>query len=288
VPRHHVDPIHHSEGRLGSHDPPGWRLYFAHATASRLVVFVHGFWGGPIGTWVQFPDSGRYDSWWASSDLLFVGYNSKKDTIAYVSQQLCTHLPRFFPTVPEDLMTIGNVSIRTPTAASYDELILVGHSLGGMVIRRALCDAAWAWEDPSTRALTGTRHPILGARVRLFSPATAGIRLAGIPAMVWHALSGGPLSLVVKRSPAFSELQESSPMVVSTKEETRELRTRHAAAMDALRADVVWAYRDEFVNDMAYPGESSHYILGRDHRSVCKPSAVYGAPREFVKSGTVP
>jgi pimeloyl-ACP methyl ester carboxylesterase len=91
--------------------------------------------------------------------------------------------------------------------------VLVGHSLGGVVLRRALCDAADEWlerisEDPST-----PKPCLLEANMRLFSPASAGFRPAGLLGF----LSAGPawlaLNMYLRSSSAFADLQQDSAVL---------------------------------------------------------------------------
>jgi pimeloyl-ACP methyl ester carboxylesterase len=131
----------HSSFRLSS--PTGWVIYLAHEQPCRLVVFVHGFRGGAVRTWGEFDESGPTGTWWAQSDLLFVSYDSVRENITGVATRLRRELPGFFPE-PADRLIETCSSVRE-ISRPYDELILVGHSLGGLIVRRALADCAQQW-----------------------------------------------------------------------------------------------------------------------------------------------
>jgi alpha-beta hydrolase superfamily lysophospholipase len=113
-------------------------LYVSNAQPERLVVFVHGFRGRAIDTWQRFPESGQTSEWWRASDMLFVGYDSVRDTITGVAARLRRELPRFYPDLPTDLTEIGDASLRQTSSEPYRELLLIGHSLGGVVAARPL------------------------------------------------------------------------------------------------------------------------------------------------------
>src|ERR1700733_303489 len=127
-------PLAHSPRYLT--DPDQWLLCLSHAQPERLVVFVHGFYGGPLGTWQRFPEGPP--PWWHTSDLLFVGYDSHRDNITGTAARLRRQLPRFYPDLPDELLEIGGVRLRAPRTEPYPELYVVGHSLGGVIVRRAL------------------------------------------------------------------------------------------------------------------------------------------------------
>jgi hypothetical protein len=85
---------------LGTHTayeltvPRNWTLYVSHGQpVRRLVVFVHGFKGRSVKTWLDFPAAGSRP-WWREADLLFVGYKSLRDNITSVANRLPRELPK--------------------------------------------------------------------------------------------------------------------------------------------------------------------------------------------------
>jgi triacylglycerol esterase/lipase EstA (alpha/beta hydrolase family) len=118
-------------------DPGGWVLYLSHKQPKRLVVFVHGFGGKAVSTWQRFPDGGSKKQWWREADLLFVRYNSKRDNITGTAHRVARELGRFYPQLPNDLLEVDGVGVRASAESRYNELVVVGHSLGGVVVRRA-------------------------------------------------------------------------------------------------------------------------------------------------------
>src|SRR5947209_7095193 len=77
-----------------------------------------------------------------ASDMLFAGYPSESENITGIPYRLCQQIPRFFPNLPRGFLEEGEAHVRVPAGSPYSELLLVGHSLGGVVLRRALREAA--------------------------------------------------------------------------------------------------------------------------------------------------
>jgi pimeloyl-ACP methyl ester carboxylesterase len=272
----------HASRRLA--EPLDWVIYLSHEQPERLIVFVHGFRGEPVSTWQRFPDAGRTRNWWRAADLLFVGYDSSRDNISGTAHRLIRELPRFYPRLPSELLEAKGVRIRTPAATPYRELVVVGHSLGAVVVRRALCDSAARLLDARTRDPGATRPLLLDAQVRLFSPASAGFRAAGFLGLLRATALWGALDMYLRRSSAFTDLQPGSPVLRDLQQRTEALA--HDDEFQALRASVIWANPDDVVVPVCYvtdrPDDSVDDV---SHSSVCKPHARYQQPWNFVESG---
>ena len=266
------------------HDPARWVLYLSHVPPERLVVFVHGFYGGPVGTWQRFPEGSS--AWWQSSDLLFVGYDSIWDNITGTAARLLRALPRFYPELPAKLQEIDGVCVRKASGRPYRELFPVGHSLGGVVVRRALCDAAYDWlveieDDP-----TSSKPVILEASVRLFSPASAGFRPAGKLGLVRATPAWRLVNMLLRRSSAFTDLQPDSPILNETRNRTEALVEQDKAEWRSLRARILWANPDDVVVTERYRTDfGDDAVDATTHKSVCKPNGAYHVPWLFVEHG---
>lgn len=279
-----ADPLTHSSRRL--RDPERWVLYLSHVTPKRLIVFVHGFHGGAVTTWQRFPEGGRTSDWWQASDMLFVGYPSHRDNITGTASRLRRELPGFFPRPPSELLEIYDARVRDRSESDYEELVLVGHSLGGVVLRRALSDAAQEWRERLTKDPSAPKPFLLEAEVRLFSPASAGFRPAGLLGL----LRGGPawpaLNMYLSSSSAFTDLQQGSAILVETRRRTEQLVKD--AGLEALRARIVWANPDQVVIAERYDTDyADDAVDNTSHASVCKPRLGYELPWRFVEQGRV-
>lgn len=276
------DRLQHSERRLPS--PERWVLYLSHNEPQRLVVFVHGFGGKAVNTWQRFPNAGPDRAWWTASDMLFVGYDSKRATIPGTAARLRREISHFYPQLPDELLCAGGCRIRARAAAPYGELCLVGHSLGGLIVRRALCDAAKEWSDERRTDPNATRPVLLEASVRLFSPASAGFRAAGFLGLMRASPVWGAVEMWLRRSSAYTDLQPGSDMLVATREWT--LQFADDPEFRALRARILWAEPDDVVVPQRYPTDHvDQFEDGKDHSAVCKPRDDYGTPWAFVETG---
>ena len=90
----------------------------------KAIVFVHGFTGTCKETWNRFPDLLHTDEELSSFDVYSWSYPSgvlgKQPSVRRVGQQLKTYL--------------ANV------LAEYDEIYLISHSLGGLVVQYMIID----------------------------------------------------------------------------------------------------------------------------------------------------
>jgi hypothetical protein len=236
-------------------------------------------------SWMDFPSSHSIGAWWQQSDLLFVGYDSLRETITGVAARLRTELPRFYPHLPAHLLEAGGVPLRHQVAP-YDQLLVIGHSLGGVVVRRALADAAQDWLDRRTTDAAAPRPALLHAHVRLFSPASAGFQGAG-PLGVLKASPGWlGVNMYLRRSSAYSDLQPGSTLLTAIRSRTEQFVATNAADFQALRAAILWANPEDVVISERYDTDFVESVAhGTSHRTVCKPNQSYRTPWVFVERG---
>lgn len=279
--------VHHSPVEVAN--PGGrrdWILYLSATAPVRLVVFVHGFGGKTVNTWNEFQQSGHAGAWWRESDMLFVGYESLQERPGETAAWIRRRLADFYPRLPPGISVRGDVGARTSAVLPYRELVLVGHSLGGLILRLVLLQQARTWllED---RAISShaPRPPLLDAQLRLFSPASAGFQPAGLLAMLTCVLSAG--TVVLRGAPAFTALRQDSDLLARTRQETEALVGRHSGDLAALRARIMWARPEQVVERDGYETdyEADSLVPTRGHIAVCKPHVGYEQPRQFVETG---
>jgi hypothetical protein len=272
----------HSPRRLD--DPRGWMLYLAHRPPARLVVFVHGFGGEVVSTWQHFPDAGR--EWWLDSDLLFVGYDSRRDNITGTAARIRRYLPMFYPHLPGGLAEIRGVRVREASDTAYGSLALVGHSLGGVILRRVVCDWAEEWGMSHEAAPDTQPPPFLASTLTLFSPASAGFRPAGALGIFRATPAWRAINIYLRRSSAYTDLLPGSPILADTRARTEALVAQHGTSAKALRARILWANPDNVVITERYHTDFVDQAAdGTDHRSVCKPHGEYEEPWLMVETG---
>ncbi len=84
--------------------PPKWIAFLTDVTPKRLIVFVHGFDGKSLETWLRFPDAASTRPWWRESDLLFAGYKSTDGNIKGFADALRHEIGNFYPARRVDLL----------------------------------------------------------------------------------------------------------------------------------------------------------------------------------------
>lgn len=270
----------HSHVLLG--EPANWRMMVSHSSrpVRRLVVFIHGFNGHVLQTWHDFPAGTQLeDDWWRDSDLLFVSYRSTRENISAVAHRIRRHIAQFYPSPNAEALGAGGEPPREDVR-DYSELVLVGHSLGGLVVRRAMVDAALESLEPGM-----PRSPLLDAQIRLFSPASAGFRASGLLGMVAATPVWAAIEMFVRRSSAYTDLQPGSAVLRDTRERTESLAQRDE--FSNLRAHIIWASPDDVVIAERYHTDFvDDAIDATTHSSICKPKpGFFEAPYAFVQEG---
>lgn len=258
-------------------------MYVSHGSGNRLVVFIHGFGGRATSTWDDFRFSGKFSSWWRDADMLFVGYDSTKDNITAVANRIRRNIPRFYPLPFPPAMVVGGAQAREDIGTPYEDLVILGHSLGGLIARRMLVDAAQGWIDDKDEAFE--RPSVLDARLRLFSPATAGFRAAGLLGLLKATPFWPAVNMYLREASAYTDLQPGSTTLVETRRRTEKLAAE-SKDLGALRAQIIWANPDDVVIAERYDTDRvDDSIDGTSHTSVCKPSAGYSVPWSFAETG---
>ncbi|ACV79056.1 hypothetical protein Namu_2710 [Nakamurella multipartita DSM 44233] len=274
----------HTARRIPTFRRESW-LYVSHQPPDRLVIFVHGFMGKSVKTWRQFDAGGGVSDWWRKSDMLFFGYSSLSDSVAATSNRLRQLLFDFYPHPPTGPLFLDNSPIRPHIEMPYKELVIVGHSLGGLVVRCALLYIAENWHKPHS----GAESPppdVLSARVFLFSPATGGFRPSGKVALARELGLLRFAELRLNMAPAYLELAVNSATLNSIRTRTRTLLDEFGnEGLQALRPTVLFANPDDVVNYDTYWHDTQHDSQdGRSHSSVCKPNQSYWAPWYMVEA----
>lgn len=252
------------------------RLFVAQSgMAERLVVFVHGFGGSGTRTWRGFEPSRLANPWWSVADLVFLDYSSLRVEIALTATRLRELLA--------ELLRNGPPPGSGPREVPYKELILVGHSMGGVVIRTMILEVAAARtvsQGEAADASQGVRDRILSAKIRLFAPATAGARPTGL-----LSLAGARTSRTLHALPTYQELLDPSLLLLPLRDRTEKEVRGHTAGT----ADCLWASKDRVVtHGVPYANDGfDGFLRHTNHLSVCKPASTPEAI-EFVQMGSVP
>lgn len=271
----------------------------------QVAIFVHGFFGRATSTWRNFQgliDEPESVGHWGSTDLFFYEYDSRRpilvsaqDFSAFVNTVLEGDIERIAPTRPV-LESMFSLPVSGWNKRLYSSLLLIAHSEGGVVIRRALLDRLGALEREVESELDshareqkivdevrnrGKADLALNARLRLFAPACLGINFSS---MFGFALSYSDILCAIAASfPARNDLADNSPIIIQIKDETESAAKRYPS-LSSFRAQMLFGERDHIVhiggyrNDLILPYEKYH-----SHTSICKPDDKYLKPLEFAQ-----
>ena len=266
------------------------------------IVFVHGFLGNAVDTWQHFPtlvdELSDGVNWWATCDLYFWNYPSAEQTINQSAFQFREFLKRIVPAPHTQLMSFASGArpteqeyIRKPT--EYERLILVGHSLGGVVIRQSIVDIIKLWEAERKPALSIAGKPtffgsVLCAELHLFSPALHGTSFMGLPGIIYEfPVTRWLFELLLNTSsPSYKQLTPPSVPLVALEEATNIYNLRYG--FPGLGARIYYAENDRIVSDLVYASDPpAAYIPGQTHASVCKPCSGYLQPLELIQRAPI-
>jgi pimeloyl-ACP methyl ester carboxylesterase len=246
--------------------------YFSVVQPKQLLVFVHGFNGSSVGTWEEFPDLLREDPDFAQTDLVFYGYDSLKGQANNNGLRFYNCLKALAsPGLPEEERWGFERSV-VAEDFEYERIILVAHSLGSIVLRRALLNAK-ADEQPW----------LAQSQMVLFAPAHRGARIQKLVEylpMFGRMLAG--LGFVAM--PVLEDLKPDSEAIKNLMQESQKLIDEGKGNF-AIAAKVVWANNERVVHNERFCQDPvAELVDDQSHSSVCKPQRPdFLRPLEIIK-----
>lgn len=232
---------------------------FAESDTDKLVIFVHGFGGSATKTW-RGMDVLLDDPRAKSADVLFYGYES----LAAQAHSSATLFRKFLSEVastgPQWLETLKSAGARGNR--NYKDVLIVAHSLGAVVARRALLDTL-ASKPP------WMQH----TRLLLFGPAHKGTRLLELTKM----LSGTVGSVLMNmfafgrvKTPVLDDLEENSAFLVNLLAESE--AAAKAGCINPVKAEaVIFGEKDYVVRMHPFCTDPQFDVWEKeDHCSVCR------------------
>lgn len=237
-------------------DAPGERMRWYESSRKRLdtVVFVHGILGHHTRTWGKFPKLLREDDDLPDIDILLWGYRT-----GYLTPHHELHFEgRHLVTTLESLV------------GADDDIVLVGHSMGGLVILKGLVDRMG-----SRAARDHPCHAV--AWITLFASPLNGVWIAGL-ARRWLA---APLRLLRTLHKHLHALASGKGAWVDALMKEVQRRIYQPAADDEFNRRIplriIAATRDRAVDKADRDAALAHYTnpaahqLDETHRSVKLP-----------------
>jgi hypothetical protein len=218
-------------------------------------------------------------------DLLFYGYESLRSQVDYMATEFTQFLEQFLA-APARWINPMVTHIEPwypgcvrPAEFKYRRVVIVAHSLGAVVARRALLNIDSSHRPPSW--LTGTR-------LVLFAPAHKG---AYISKLVFAALTGVTLGLPISSLAklyfkSLEGLEKGSDELKALETDTlKALRKRDGRAQEPFSAVKVVEPQKESVVIQDHFGEDrrSTPAPGSTHLLVCKPREDFPQPLREVE-----
>ena len=259
------------------------------ADVKTAVVFVHGWRGDAVRTWDDFPGFIRSLPEMDSADAIFLEYPTVADSVSTAGANFRLFLM--------DLMRNPAKTIINPSACAeaeprderfaYKRIILVAHSMGAVVVRRALLDC-----EKARREEVFKEQEFAKIRLLFFAPAHTGSR---IPLLIGSGLGLDFLpgavavgSLLKLYFVSLRDLEEGSrclSLLAQENCEFRKARESNNHVVEHLRATVYHAENDKVVTDYHFDADySTHPVNKRNHKSICKPADDYRKPVEALRS----
>ncbi|MEY2506318.1 MAG: hypothetical protein QOH01_647 [Verrucomicrobiota bacterium] len=250
-------------------------VLFAFEPERKAVLFIHGFSGGGISTWSKFNSLLPRLLKASQRDLYFYGYDGLRASLIGSANLFRQFLERLFaggagfinPHLPESCLR--------PAEFGYDELVIVAHSLGAVIARRALLDA--------TRG--GQLWP-KKTRLILYAPAHTGANVVKLALATCSTFTFSWLLAAFARfqSPLIDQLNSDpkSKLLVQLLDDTLEAckngQNDHLIAKKVLVAE----YEKIVEQERFKPDPSSITIAHTDHKSICKPRRDFLEPLEAL------
>ncbi len=248
------------------------------------LVFLHGWGGSASETWEAFPEAIRLSPRTAQVDAFFLQYPSREHRVAFCAAPVSAILRDLLRHPLERVVAGALPPGATRPPFIYSRVVLIGHSMGAVVARRAVLDVLEELTEDDRSRL----------RMLFFAPAHAG---SSLPRLLTSGLGldwlpGGALvgAALTSYYVSLQDLSEGSPCLAALAEDARVARMAAVpgalSAADTpghLRARVWHARDDKVVNQDRFDADwPLQPVMGRDHRSICKPAVGYSRPVEAV------
>ena len=254
------------------------------AAADTAIVCVHGWRGSALGTWEEFPSAIRSVPEAARTDAFFLNYPSTTLSVSTCAREAQEFL---HDVLRDPANTIVNPSMpsggpRRPPGWRYRRVVVMAHSMGAVVSRRALLDLERGGLSPAEAA---------AIRLLFFAPAHLGSSLPefiasglGLDWLPGPSLVGRALKVHYRSLADLEEGSKALDLLLDDNRSKRERRNTSQEPDDHLRAFVLHAWKDKVVvQDRFDEDHDGRPVPDRHHRSVCKPAGPYRRPIDGLR-----
>ncbi|MDB6027362.1 MAG: hypothetical protein JWM68_3585 [Verrucomicrobiales bacterium] len=250
------------------------QVLFAAKPSGKAILFIHGFTGDAIKTWSDFhlllPECSKCEG----RDLFFYGYDGLRAEMNASASIFRGFLDGLFGNTLSFLRDNLPPSAQRPTEFEYSELVIVAHSLGAVITRRALLDA------------TKKNSPwVVKTKLVLYAPAHKGARVAELALETASSFTFLKLFGAGARfaSPLIDQLKPNSTALTQLLAET--LSACQGGANPHLVArKVVIAEYEQIVENETFGGDPPpDPIPDTTHTTVCKPRKDFSHPLQHLE-----
>jgi pimeloyl-ACP methyl ester carboxylesterase len=257
----HLSPRHLPGTRRPDKDV---QALFSAQPDGRAVLFIHGYSGDALDTWSDFHVLLPGGTACRGRDLFFYGYDGLRAEMTASAALFRDFLARLFGRPAALVNESLPPEMQRQQGFEYHDVVIVAHSLGAVIARRALLDA--------TRV--GTPW-VQNVRMVLYAPAHKGATVAELALEAAGSFRFLRLfsSLARFQSPLIDQLKAGSPDLLKLLEDTEEA-CRNGANPHLIARRVVIAEYERIVRNETFASDPPpETIPDTTHISVCKPSS---------------
>jgi pimeloyl-ACP methyl ester carboxylesterase len=289
----HDELTHYPQTSLRWVGDMGWMsnsqvLLTALADPTRAILFIHGWNGGAGSTWESFPEFACTMPELSAADVFFLEYPTLQSQVPFCAARVRNFFTDLVGSPADRIINPSlpsSASQRSPTFA-YQKIIVVAHSMGAVVARRAILDL-----DQSSPA-GFTNGELEKFKLLFFAPAHSG---SAIPLLIGAGLGldflpGAKFLGTLARDwfQSLRDLEEGSPFLRKLADDCkriREGRTEHNAPIGHIRAIVYHAQHDRVVSQNDFDNDPPFQpVMNKGHRTICKPNKAYLNPVEAFRA----
>lgn len=250
------------------------QVLFAVNPDRKGMLFIHGYSGYAIKTWSDFHELLPGSSKCAGSDIFFYGYDGLRANMQSSASIFRSFLDRVLRK-PEDLFK-DNLpkSMQRAKDFAYDEFIIVAHSLGAVIARRALIDATMNKSDWVKKT-----------KLILYAPAHKGASVAELALEVSSSFTFLKFFGIAARfkSPLIDDLKPDSRALKTLLEDTQNAIQEGSNEHLIANRVVIAEYENIVRNERFCYDPPADTIPNTTHTTVCKPNKSFLKPLTILE-----
>lgn len=235
----------------------------------KAIIFIHGYNSDPIRAWKCFDEYMPTLSGFSGYDIYFYGYDAVKSDV----NSSAGLFRDFLDIVYDNSSSYAPAFIDRDRSFIYEELIIVAHSLGAVIARRALVDSV----------IENKQWTVL-IKLLLFAPAHRGAPLIELLKQTLDGYLFIKFMWSIKRfkSPLIEQLHPGSYTLNKLLEDTKRITEVNPQSC-LIAKKVVIAELDNVVSNEPFGDDPLPFtIAGKNHKNVCKPNDDYLFPITFL------